>query len=217
VAPFRSYGCSAGGEAFVERRTVFAMATIVCFAVVATLAVALDYNGARGGFLPLGLGGLAFGASLVAWQCRLAAVGSPRRLLVLGSLLVQGVLLSMTAFFLAVAAGNAVGSHALRHTDGGLADVATLLGSVEIMIALPVGLLALAVALGRDRTAPRPLRVLPAVAVVVFALAPVLVGTLPDTTEQPVMVGWLAAITATWIALARALAPALAQQVRRRG
>lgn len=184
---------------------LFAAGTMVVFAVVAAMAVIFDYNGARGGFLPLGMCGLAFGASLVAWQYRRHAVGMPRRLLVLGSTLVQVVLLSMTAFFLAVAVGNAVGSHALRHTDGGLATVATLLGSIEIMIALPVGLVAVAVAMWRDPRAPRDLRVLPTVTVAVFALAPVLVGALPDSTERPIMVVWLAAIAATWVALARAL------------
>ena len=73
------------------------------------------------------------------------------------------------------------------------------------MIALPVGLIAVAVAMWRDRGAPRELRVLPAVTVVVFALAPVLVGALPDSTERPIMVMWLAGIAVTWVALARAL------------
>ena len=183
----------------------YAAVAVALFAVVAALGVIVDYHGFRGGFLPWGVSGLAFAASLVAWQYRLRPVGSPRRVLVLGSILVQAVLVSMGGFCLAVAIANAAGSHALRHTDGGLATVATLLGSVEIMIALPVGLLALAVALWRDRSAPRDLRVLPTVAVVVFALAPVLVGALPDTTKRPIMLVWLVVIGTTWVAIARAL------------
>jgi hypothetical protein len=183
----------------------YAAAGVALFAMVAALGVIVDYHGFRGGFLPWGVSGLALAASIVAWQYRRRPLGSPRRILVLGSILVQAVLLSMGAFCLAVAVGNAVGSHALRHTDGGLATVATLLGSVEIMVALPMGQIALAVAVWRDRSAPRDLRVLPTVAVVVFALAPVLVGALPDSTERPIMVAWLVAIAATWVALARAL------------
>jgi len=175
------------------------------FAVVAGLGVVVDYHGFRGGFLPWGVSGLAFAASMVAWQYRRRPLGAPRHVLVFGSILVQAVLLSIGAFCLAVAVGNAAGSHALRHTDGGPATVATLLGSVEIMVALPVGLLALAVATWRDRSATRGLRVLPTVSVVVFALAPVLVGALPDSTERPIMVLWLVAIAVTWAALACAL------------
>jgi hypothetical protein len=189
----------------VENRMRYAAAGVALFAMVAALGVIVDYHGFRGGFLPWGVSGLALAASIVAWQYRRRPLGSPRRILVLGSILVQAVLLSMGAFCLAVAVGNAVGSHALRHTDGGLATVATLLGSVEIMVALPMGQIALAVAVWRDRSAPRDLRVLPTVAVVVFALAPVLVGALPDSTERPIMVAWLVAIAATWVALARAL------------
>ena len=184
---------------------LYAAAAVALFAVVAAIGVVAHYDGLRGGYLPWGVCGLAGAASIVAWQFRRRALGSPRRLLVLGSVLVQVVLMSMSAFFLAVAIGNAFGSHALRHTDGGLATVATLLGSIEIMIALPAGLVALAVAVWRDRDVPRDVRVLPTVAVVVFALAPVLVGALPDSTERPVMIVWLAAIGATWVALARAL------------
>lgn len=184
---------------------VYAATGMVTFAVLTVLGVAVGYNGLRGGFLPWGVCGLAFAASVIAWQYRRRAFGSPRRLLVVGSLLVQVVLLSMGTFFLAVAIGNAVGSHALRHTDGGLATVATLLGSIEIMIALPVGLVALAVAAWRDRSAPGDVRVLPTAAAVIFALAPVLVGALPDTTERPVMGVWALAMGGTWVALARAL------------
>lgn len=189
----------------MERRMLYAAAAVTLFAVVAAVGVVADYNGLRGGLLPWGVCGLASAASLIAWQYRRRALGSPRRLLVLGSILVQVVLLSMSAFFLAVAIGNAAGSHALRHTDGGLATVATLVGSIEVMVALPVGLVALAVAVWRDRNAPRVLRALPTAAVAVFALAPILVGALPDSTERPVMVVWLIAIGATWVALAGAL------------
>ena len=186
----------------------YAAASMVVFAVVTVLGVAIGYDGLRGGYLPWGVCGLAFSASVIAWQYRRHTFGSPRRLLVLGSLLVQVVLLSMGVFFLAVAIGNAFGSHALRHTDSGLATVATLIGSIEIMILLPLGLLALAIAAGRDRAAPREMRVLPAATVVVFALAPILVGALPDSTERPVMAVWALAMAATWLALARALGSA---------
>lgn len=189
----------------MDKRMSYAAAAMTCFAVVAGLGVIVDYHGFRGGFLPWGVSGLAVAASMVAWQYRRRPLGAPRGILVFGSILVQAVLLSIGAFCLAVAIGNAAGSHALRHTDGGLASVATLLGSVEIMVALPVGLLAVAVAAWRDRSAARDIRVLPVVAVVVFALAPVLVGALPDSTERPIMVVWLLAIAATWVALARAL------------
>ncbi|MCA1823873.1 MAG: hypothetical protein ABR520_13050 [Mycobacteriales bacterium] len=189
----------------MERRMVYAAAAVAIFAVVTVTGIVVSYNGLRGGFLPWGVCGLAVAASFIAWQYRRRPLGSPRRALVFGSVLVQVVLLSMGAFFLAVAAGNAVGSHALRHTDGGLASVATLLGSVEVMVLLPLGLVALAVAAWRDRSAPRELRILPTVAVVVFAMAPILVGALPDSTERPVMVVWVAAIAATWVALARGL------------
>ena len=184
---------------------VYAASAMVVFAVLTVLGIAIGYNGLRGGFLPWGVCGLALSASVIAWQYRRRDFGSPRRVLVVGSILVQFVLLSMSAFFLAVAVGNAVGSQALRHTDGGLATIATLIGSIEVMIVLPLGLLALAVVAWRDRGAPRDVRVLPAAALLVFALAPVLVGALPDTTEQPVMVGWAAAVAVTWVALARAL------------
>jgi hypothetical protein len=182
-----------------------AAAAVAFFAVVAGMGVVTDYDGLRGGFLPLGVSGLAFAASMVAWEYRRHELGSPQRLLVVGSVLVQVVLLSICAFFFAVEVGNAAGSHALRQTDGGLATVATFLGSVDLMIALPVGLAALAVATWRDRNAPRDVRALSTAAVAVFALAPILVGALPDSTERPIMVVWLAAIGTTWAALARGL------------
>jgi hypothetical protein len=53
--------------------------------------------------------------------------------------------------------------------------------------------------------------------VVVFALAPVLVGARPDSTERPIMLVWLVVIAATWVALARALGrtdPAVAATAR---
>jgi hypothetical protein len=175
----------------------------IVVAVAVTLAgIAWDYNGLRGGALPWGSAGLGAAVSFVAWEYRLRALGRPRRLLVAGSVLVQAVLVSMAAFLLAVALGNVVGSRALRDTDGGLATLATLLGSVEVMIVLPIGLLLLAIATALDRRTSRAAPVLAATAVVTYVAGPVLVGLLPDSTERVVMSAWLVLVAATWIAIA---------------
>src|SRR5437763_7417647 len=73
----------------MERRMSYAAVAVAVFAVVAALGVIVDYHGFRGGFLPWGVSGLAFAASLVAWQYRRRPLGLPRRVLVLGSILVQ--------------------------------------------------------------------------------------------------------------------------------
>ena len=187
-------------------RVGYAAAALVASALVAAVSVVIDYNGLRGGALPWGMTGLAASASVIVWEIRRRRIGQPSALLVVASLAVQAVLISMAAFFLSVAVLNVAHSGILRHTDGGAATVATLLGSVEIMVLLPLGLIGIAVAVWRDRQLRQLLRLLPVVILVVFAIGPILVGALPDSTERPVMIGWLAAVAGTWVALASELA-----------
>lgn len=186
----------------MTRRMTYASVAIVASALATLAGIAFDYNGLRGGALPWGAAGLGAAVSFVAWEYRVRVSGRPRRLLVTGSVLVQAVLLSMAAFLLAVALGNLAGSRALRETDGGLATVATLLGSVEVMIVLPIGLLLLAVATALDRGSSRLVPALAVLAVVTYVVGPLLVGLLPDSTERVVMSAWLVLVAATWTAIA---------------
>jgi hypothetical protein len=183
----------------------YASAAIVGFGAAALAGIAADYHGFRGGSLPWGVAGMASAISVVAWEYRFRAVTGPRRVLLAGSVLVQAVLVSMAVFMLAVAIGNAMGARALRRTDGGLATFATLIGSIEVMILLPVGLLALALATAGERRTHRGLAALAATALIGYVAGPVLVGVLPDSTERLVMSVWLVVVAATWIGIARAL------------
>lgn len=166
----------------------------------------------RSGVIPWAFAALVAGLGLILLGSYRCSIGRPGFLVRWGSRLAFVGLGCAGAFLCGTGILNVVGSDLLSTGDTFLSTLGTLAASVCTLLLLPLGLLALGVAVLIDRDLNAVTRGLPLVGTLVFLLGPVLVAGLPESHEQTVLVLWPLFLAAVWAAYGLLITTELSRQ-----
>ena len=193
-----------GGDTVMpgSSRTGLAVGTGVLAVLVGSVAAMTglwnsDAN-LRNGAIPWAFGALAVGIGLILLGSYRCGIGRPARLVRWGSSLALVGLGVAAAFLFGTGILAVLDSGLLSAGDTLLSRLGTLVASVCTLLILPVGLLALSVAVLVDEELSRAARSLPLIGTLVFMAGPVLVGLLPDSQERTVLLMWTVLLGAVW-------------------
>lgn len=185
----------------VSRTSVVVLVGAGTVAVSAAAAAVDAWNSEvnlRSGLIPWAFGALAVGVALILFGSFRGDIGRPRWLLRCGSSCALVGLAAAGAFMFGTAILSVLGSNLLSTGDTLVSALGTLFAGVCTLVVLPVGLLALGVAVLADKELPPGARWLPLVGTLVFLAGPVLVAVLPDADERWVLVMWPVVLAAAW-------------------
>lgn len=168
----------------------------------------------RSGVIPWAFGALVVGVALILFGSCQAGIGRPRWLLRWGSTLALVGLAAAAAFLFGTGILAVVGSDLLSTGDTLVSAVGTLAASVTTLLLLPVGLLAVGLAVLGDKEWPTGVRCLPLIGALVLPVGPVLVAVLPESNEYPVLIVWPVLLAAVWSAYGVLVAAEVGRQPR---
>lgn len=177
------------------RRSVLALGAVSATAYVVGGLFARGYENLREGPVPFVLAVNVLLLAAVLWTTRRLQLGTPARLSRLGS---AAALVGLAAF-LGFLASILLLEDLTDRLPESVAALGTFVGSVASLLALPLGLLMLGVAILRERRLPRWARPLPLVATCLLMAVPIAVAVLPEGSSEGQVAAILFAIAGvTW-------------------
>lgn len=187
---------------------------VVAGGIVAAAGSWSEQVNLRSGVIPWAFGTMVAGIAQILFGSYQCGIGHPRWLLRWGSSLALVGLAAAIAFLFGTGILAFVGSDLLSTGDTFVSAAGTLAASVMTLLVLPVGLVAVGVAVLGDKDRPTGVRCLPLIGTLVFTIGPVLVAVLPESGEGPVLIVWPVLLAAAWSAYGVLVAVEIHRQPR---